>query len=76
MRLHCVFITADDCRAQQVIEVEKIPTQLIRPCKGWRKLDLKHGKNGKPADAASMKDRVYEFTRSEAGTFYYREVLR
>lgn len=76
MRLHCVFETADGCVAQQVIEADRIPTQIERSCNGWRKLDLKHAKKSKQADATGIKVRVYEFTRSDAGTFYYREVLR
>lgn len=76
MKLHCVFETADGCTGQQVIEADRIPTQIERPCSGWRKLDLKHAKKSKQADATGIKVRVYEFTRSDAGTFYYREVLR
>lgn len=81
MRLHCVFETADGCVAQEVFEAKTIPMQIKRPCKGWRKWEVKKHWNAKEGEAGAgtgsvIPDRLYEFTRSDAGTFYYREVLR
>lgn len=78
MRLHCVFETADGCVAQQVIEAEKIPMQIKRPCNGWRKWELKKHWNPKTEMGAdiTVPTRLYEYHRSDAGTIYYREVLR
>ena len=78
MRLHCVFETADGCTGREVIEADKIPMQIIRHCKGWRKWELKKHWNPKTESGAdiTVPTRLYEYTKNEAGTFYYREVLR
>jgi hypothetical protein len=81
MIIQCIFETADGMTGHDTIEAEKIPMQINRPCKGWRKLDLKHLKRAKASDPVTPSEksipvRVYEFTRSDRGVYYYREVLR